>query len=422
MRRFALAITFLLIGCSHASTPRSPADRIARIEQHLVAPDYAKPVPKDHASIPERMAYWHVPAVSVAVINDGRVEWAKAYGIADLGTGRAADAHTLFHAASLSKPVNAITVLKFVQDGKLDLDRPVNDQLKSWKLPESEFTRKTIISLRRLLSHTAGMSVATLGRGFSTTRPTTLVDFLNGRPPATQPVKVEEQPGKRFHYSGGAVAISQLMLEEAAAEPYPRIVKETVFDPLAMTESTFEEKLLPDWLARTAPGYDKTGKRVNGPERVYPAMSAAGLWSTPTDYCQIILEIQRAAAAKGGAKILSPGAVEVMLTPYIQNAKNASNRTSTVGLGLFLAGDSKHHSGTFFHAGSHAGYACYAVGRLEAGQGIVVMTNGEDAFDLIGEICQTIADEYGWPDYHFIPPPRSKAPTTTTTTAAAPVQ
>src|SRR5438105_14873213 len=126
------------------------------------------------------MAYWPGPAVSIAVINDGRVEWAKAYGIADLGTSRAADSHTLFHGASLSKPVNAITVLKFVQDGKLDLDKPVNEQLKRWKLPENDFTRKTVISLRRLLSHTAGMSVAALGRGFSTTQPTTLVDFRTG--------------------------------------------------------------------------------------------------------------------------------------------------------------------------------------------------------------------------------------------------
>jgi CubicO group peptidase (beta-lactamase class C family) len=419
MRRCsALVIALLLIGCSHASGSRTAADRVARIENHLVAPDYARPVPKDHASIRERMVYWHVPAVSIAVINNGHVEWARAYGIADLETGRPADVRTLFHGASLSKPVNAITVLKFVQDGKLSLDRPVNEQLRTWKLPENDFTRATAITLRRLLSHTAGMSVATIGRGNSTTQPSTLVDFLNGRPPATQPVKVEEQPGRRFHYSGGAVAISQLMLQEAANEPYPRIVTETVFDPLGMTESTFEQKLAADWLARAAPGYDKKGKRVNGPERVYPAMSAAGLWSTPTDYCQVILEIQHAAAEQG-AKILSPGAVRVMLTPYIANAKNASSRPSTVGLGVFLAGDQGHHSGTFFHAGSHAGYACYAVGRIEAGQGIVVMTNGEDAFDLIAEICQTIADEYGWPDYHFIPPPRPKPATTTTSTAAA---
>src|SRR5207302_1101917 len=101
------------------------------------------------------------------------------------------------------------------------------------------------------------------------------------------------------------------------------------------------------------------------------------------------------------------------------NAKNASNIPSTVGLGIFLAGNNKH-TATFFHAGSHAGYACYAIGRVEAGQGIVVMTNGDDAFDLIGEICQTIANEYHWPDYHFIPPPPK--PKATTTTATAPVQ
>src|SRR5207249_3958206 len=134
------------------------------------------------------------------------------------------------------------------------------------------------------------------------------------------------------------------------------------------------------------------------------------------DYCKLIMEIQHAATGQP-ARILSPGAARVMLTPYIENAKNASNRRTTVGLGLFLAGDAKHHNGIFYHAGSHAGYACYAVGRIEAGQGVVVMTNGDDAFDLIGEIVQTVGQEYGWPDYHFIPPPRAAKPKTTTAPA-----
>jgi CubicO group peptidase (beta-lactamase class C family) len=410
MRRISLCCLFLVIG--GCSQPAAPPAHLARIEQRLIAPDYAAPIPPDHATIQDRLAYWHVPGVSIAVINDGKIEWTKGYGVADLESRRPVDAHTLFHGASLSKPVNAVTVLAFVQEGKLDLDKPINQQLVGWKLPENDFTRATPITLRRLLSHTAGMSMMFFGRGFDARDPIPpLVDVLNGKPPATQPVVVEEKPGARFHYSGGAVAISQFMLEEAARQPYPRIVKQNAFEPLGMTESTFEQKLPADWEARTAPGY-KDGKRVNGTERIYPAMSGAGLWCTPADYCKLIIEIQRAATHRP-ARVLSPGAAQVMLTPYIENAKNASHRRTTVGMGVFLAGDANSHSGTFYHAGSHAGYACYAIGRLEAGQGVVVMTNGDDAFDLIGEIVQTVGKEYGWPDYHFIPPPRAKPATTT---------
>lgn len=408
MRRFA-PLLFLVISLSCAQEPTDlRAKHMAAIEGHLLAPDYAKSVPTEHASIADRLAFWHVPGVSVAVINNGKVEWAKGYGVADLATGKPVDPHTLFHGASLSKPINAISVMTFVQDGKLDLDKDINEQLTGWKLPSSEFTQTLKITLRRLLSHTAGMSMAYFGLGFPADGPETpLIDVLNGKPPATQPVRVEELPGKRFHYSGGAVAISQLMQEEVSKQPYPTIIKQRVLDPLGMTESTQEQRLTAEQLQHVAPGF-KAGKRVNGPERVYPAMSGAGLWTTPEDFCKVVVEIQRAAAGEK-TRVLSLGAAKAMLTPYIANSKNASSQNSTVGMGLFLAGQS--HGRTFFHAGSHAGYACYMIGRLEGGQGVVVMTNGDDAFDLIGEIVQTVGREYGWPDYHFVPPPRAKPAT-----------
>ncbi len=414
MHRFA-PICLIILSLSCAQEPVDlRAKHMARVEQHLIAPDYARAVPADHASIADRLAFWHVPGVSVAVINNGKVEWARGYGVADLATSKPVDEHTLFHGASLSKPLNAICALTFVQDGKLDLDKDVNDQLTGWKLPPSEFTTKIKITLRRLLSHTAGMSVAYWGLGFPADKPDApLIDVLNGKPPATQPVKVEELPGKRFHYSGGAVAISQLMQEEVAKQPYPTIVKQRVFDPLGMTESTQEQRLTTEQLQHVAPGF-KAGKRVNGPERVYPAMSGAGLWTTPEDFCKVVMEIQRAASGEK-TRVLSPGAANAMLTPYIANAKNASSQKSTLGMGVFLAGQSNGR--TFFHAGSHSGYACYMIGRLESGQGVVVMTNGDDAFDLIAEIVQTIGQEYGWPDYHFIPPPRAKPTTNPSTTS-----
>ena len=408
MRRFLLILLVVWSGVAPRLFADVPVDHAARIEKHLVAPGDARPIPPGQASIADRLAFWHVPGVGIAVIDGGKVVWAKGFGVADLATGSAVDEHTLFHGASLSKTLTAIAVLKFVQDGKIDLDQDINEQLIGWKLPPSEFTKDKKITPRRLMSHTAGMSLMAFGIGYSTTQPSTLIDLLNGKPPATQPVRVEELPGKRFHYSGGAIAIAQLLLEEKSGQPYPQLIQRDLFTPLGMSESTFEQSLTAEQFRHVAPGFRAGNTRVNGPERVYPAMSAAGLWTTPSDYCNVIVEIQRAASG-APAKILSPGAVAAMLTPYIANAKSPIARTSTVGLGVFLAGQGKGR--TFFHAGSHPGYSCYMVGRLEAGQGVVVMTNGDNAFGLIGEIVQTVANEYGWQDFQFIPPPKPKPAT-----------
>jgi len=192
----------------------------------------------------------------------------------------------------------------------------------------SEQTRGKPTILRQLLSHTAGMGVRYLGTGFPESGPVpTLVDFLNGKPPATQPVKVVDEPGRQFYYSGGAIAISQLMLEEAAHEPYPAVVDQTVFKPLGMTESTFELQLRNEWRSHAAPGY-KEGKRVNGADRVYPAMAAAGLWTTAGDFTKLVIEIQRAANGRG-PKVLG-SEVKEMLRPYIANAKSANPRPASV--------------------------------------------------------------------------------------------
>ena len=407
MRRILLILTasLFLFGCEQ----RAPQAMRARVERSLIAPDYLARIPAGEASIESRLSHYHVPGVSVAVINHGRVEWAQGYGLANLETQAKVDEHTLFHGASLSKTANAVTVMTLVQEGKLDLDKPINQILKDWTLPQNEFTRATPITLRRLLSHTAGMSMKVMGVGsprVSKTPLPSLIDVLNGAPPATQPVRVIEPPGKKFCYSGGAIAISQLMVQQACDdESYPRIVRQRVFGPLGMSETTFEQKLPEQFVEPVAYGY-KDGKVVNGPQRYYAAMSAAGIWTTPADYAKLVIEIQHAIDGKA-SRVLSPGAALVMMTPYIANAENASHRKSTVGAGVFLAGAGK--SRVFFHSGSHAGYSCYYVGRLEGGQGVVVMTNGDGAFDLIGEIVQTVADAYGWPDYHFIPPPKAPA-------------
>src|SRR6266550_3534516 len=122
MRRLLPILFTLTIGCAQSAPRHLSSDQHrARIEQHLIAPDYAPHIPKNHDSLNDRLAHWHVPGVSIAVINNGKVDWSHGYGTADLQTGKPVDEQTLFHGASLSKTINAIAVLKFAQDGKIDL-------------------------------------------------------------------------------------------------------------------------------------------------------------------------------------------------------------------------------------------------------------------------------------------------------------
>ena len=251
-------------------------DHIARIENGLRP--RGSGVLDAPQRIADRLAYYKIPGVSVAVVNDGRVVWAKGYGTLEPDGSEAVDEHTLFHGASLSKTVNALTVLKFVGDWKLDLDEDVNTKLTSWKVPVEKFNQGHNTTLREILSHTAGFNVPLIGLGSPAAGPVpTLPQFLEGKHPATNPAIAITYPLTGvFHYSGGGIAVTQQLLVDVTHQPYDELVSETVFRPLAMTDSTFEQPLSPTHARIAAPGFAK-GKRVNGPERVYPAMSGGDL-------------------------------------------------------------------------------------------------------------------------------------------------
>ncbi len=153
-----LVVSSLLVESVSASDDSAAIQaRITAVENGLISPVRIK------GRVPEkllaRMKERRVPGLSVAVINNYRIEWAKGYGLADSQSATPVTPETLFQAASISKPVTAVAALKLVEQGALDLDRDVNRQLKSWHVPENEFTRKHPVDLRGLLSHTAGMTV-----------------------------------------------------------------------------------------------------------------------------------------------------------------------------------------------------------------------------------------------------------------------
>ena len=367
--------------------------RITAVENGLV-PIIGIPGRDAPMTIAERMAYYGVPGVSIAVINNYKIEWAKGYGVREAGHKSPIDTTTMFQAASISKPLSALAALSLVQRGVLDLDKDVNDVLTSWKVPKSDSIPNFLVTLRGLLSHTSGLTpTGYVGYEHGTKLPT-LIQVLNGaRPANTTPISVDELHGQGFHYSGGGYTILQQIILDVTKTRYPDFMQQTVLAPLGMTHSTYEEPLPKKLRKMASSGHRSSGRPVQGKWHDYPEEAAAGLWTTPSDLARFAIELQLAAAGRSSRIISQPLVIE-MLTPQ---------RGGPVGLGLFLRGSGG--AIRFGHSGANEGFRSEFVAFVHRGQGAVVMTNGDTGGGLLSELINSIAAVYGWPDYTTEPKP-----------------
>ncbi len=374
-----------------AAPPADVAQRIRQFERGLLPPVLVVGEAPTLKSMSGRMAELKVPGVSVAVIHNGRIDWARGYGVTQLN-GPAVTENSLFQAASISKPVFAMAVLHLVDEGKLKLDTNVNEYLKSWKLPDNQFTATEKVTLRRLLSHSAGLTVHGFpGYAVNEQVPTTM-QILDGAPPAnTGPIRVDMPPGSRFRYSGGGYTLAQLVVADVTGVSVPQFMQDSVLKPLGMALSTYEQPLPEKRITEVAMPYRGDGNPIGRPH-AYPEMAAAGLWTTPSDLARYALGVREALAGK--SKILSANTARDMLTPVIDKQ----------GIGLHVSGSPARRY--FLHGGSNAGYQCFLV-AYEDGEGVVVMTNSDNGGHVMGEVVRTIAHVYGWPD--FGPPLRKVA-------------
>ena len=248
--------------------------------------------PRLQLDLKKLMELYHVPGLSIAVIDNFQIAWVKAFGVIESGSATPVTPTTLFQAGSISKPVAAAGALYLVEAGKLALDENVNEKLKTWKVPDNEFTKNQKVTLRRLMSHTAGLTVHGFP-GYDVDAPLpTLVQILNGEKPAnTPPIRVDLVPGTQVRYSGGGVTIEQLLMMDVSGKPFPALLREIVLDKIGMADSSYEQPLPAPRAAKTASGTDANGKVVHGRWHIYPEMAAAGLWTTPTDLGKFAIEI-----------------------------------------------------------------------------------------------------------------------------------
>jgi CubicO group peptidase (beta-lactamase class C family) len=365
----------------------SVEDRIAAIEHGLLPSVLVMGEPAPGMNLADRMAFYKVPGVSIAVIDQGHIDWVRGYGFADVAAHRPVTPDTRFQAASISKSVAATALLHFAEKGKIDLGRNVNDYLKSWKVPDNDFTREQKVTLRRILSHSAGLTVHGFP-GYEAGKPVpTLVEVLDGEKPAnTAPIRVDTVPGTKWRYAGGGYTVMQQMLIDVVGKPFPETIQRVVLSKFNMKDSAYSQPLRNDWQPFAATAYQADGKPVEGKYHTYPELAAAGLWTTPGDLARFAIGIQDALAGKSH-NVISKGMAEQMLTRQMEND----------GFGLFLDGE----GGTlrFSHGGSNAGFQCMLVAYAHTGQGAAIMTNSDTGGALITEILFAISHEYGWADF-----------------------
>jgi CubicO group peptidase (beta-lactamase class C family) len=362
----------------------SSAATLAHIERDLQPAVQVQGRPVARHTVIEEMAAHHVPSVSIAVVDHGRVVWAKAYGLADVASGRRATTRTLFQAGSISKPVAATGAMALAQAHKLDLDAPANGQLTSWNIPDNAFTKDHPVTPRQLWTHTAGTTVHGFP-GYAAGAPVpTVVEVLEGKPPAnTLPVIVERQPGAAWNYSGGGITIAQLVMTDVTREPFPALMRRLVFAPAGMRDSTYEQPLSAPRTTQAATGYLRNGAPVQGRFHTYPEMAAAGLWTTPTDLAKWAIALERAYEGSS-TRVISRASAREMLTP--------GRGGWGVGVEVGGSGDDFH----FDHSGDDWGFKASLMAWPRGGRAVVAMANGDDGMVVVVELMQAVAREYGW--------------------------
>ncbi|GJM35444.1 MAG: hypothetical protein DHS20C18_44450 [Saprospiraceae bacterium] len=381
-----LLAIIILQSCSEAPpTVDASIDRIKKVETGLTIPIV---IEGDSTwTIEERMEHYGVPGVSIAVINNGKIEWTKVYGVMDKESKSPVTAKTLFQAASISKPVTAYGALTLVEQKKVALDEDINSFLKSWKLPDNEFTKDKKVTIKNLLNHSAGITVHGF-LGYSPDLPVpTLVEVLNGTSPANSgPSVVDKVPEESFRYSGGGYNIIQQMMIDVEGKPFPEIMNELVLQPLEMNNSTYNQPLTGEQLTMAATGYLPDGSMVKGKRHTYPEMAPAGLWTNAEDLAKFVVNIQE--TLKGNSKKgLSKEMTTKMLTPFVEDF---------IGLGIFI--DKKKDEVYFGHGGWNEGFSSDMVAHKDKGYGVVVLTNANQP-DFISELIRSVAINYEWDDY-----------------------
>jgi CubicO group peptidase (beta-lactamase class C family) len=380
-----LAVAFAL--CESSIAGAQAPTRAAHVEKTMRTTGKVIGLPDSAYTLDERMKYWHVPGVSRAIIEDHRIVFARGYGVTEFGGSARVDTTTLFQAGSISKPVFATAALKLVERGLLSLDQDVNAKLTSWKVPDNAFNATEKVTLRRLLTHNAGLTVWGFpGYGSDKTVPT-VVEVLNGRG-NTAAVLNDTVPGARWLYSGGGYTIAQLLTTDVTKQPFHVLMQQLVLGPTGMKRSTYENPLPSTHAVFAASGHEVIDTPVKGRYHTYPEMAAAGLWTTAPDLARWAIDLAR--SYNGGTGVLSPAMAQQMVQKHVATGPRGGNGYYGLGVAVDGAGDSI----SFSHGGRDEGFVAYVIMWPKLGKGYALLTSGVSG-PFMNEVRRAFAETYG---------------------------
>ncbi len=378
----ALFLGFLaVLVAACASAPAAPE----RAAQAIAIETALAPVTlSDGETLTLTLSQWmealSIPGVSVAVIDDYEIEWAEGFGVADIETRAPMTRDSILQAGSIAKPVAAMAAMRMVEQGALSLDGDINQSLATWRVPASELAPQSV-TLRQLLSHTSGITPAGF-QGYAPGAPVpTLTQILDGAPPANSPpALVQQRPGEAMQYSGLAYTIVQAAMIDRSGRAFPALMRESVFTPLGMASSSYEQPLPAALARRVASGHTFDGSLLEGRYRLHPEMAAAGLWTTPSDLARVAIEMSLARQGRS-TRVFSQSTAEAMLTEEMDGA----------ALGWMVGTD-----GMFWHNGGTEGFRAHMRMFSPSGDGIVILSNSDNGHDLLAPITNAVASANGW--------------------------
>ena len=372
-----------LIPSSTTNYSKEIEDRIRQVEKDFFVKFAVKG--QNLPTLQDQMAAFHVNGLSIAVINDYKVEWVKGYGWANVKEKKQVTPETLFEPGSISKSLNALGVMKLVQDKKIDLQTDINNYLKSWQFPYDTISHGKKITVANLLSHTAGLTVHGFPGYYYGQKFPTIVQILDGSKPAnTSPVRSMFEPGLRFEYSGGGTMISELIQMDMTGKRYDQYIQDAVFSPLGMSNSFFTQPPPASKKALLATAYGGDGKSIKGGHPILIEQAAGGLWTTPSDLAKFVIDVQLSAQGKSN-KVLNTATTQLMLTPYIDERS---------ALGVFI--DNRNGTKYFQHDASNQGFSGQYYASLEEGKGVVIFINSDAGFVVVNQLLNSVARVYKW--------------------------
>jgi len=409
----SLSAILFLHGCSSEFSDKDRNDKIVRVENeiprfsgsdpmaillnafnNMLNLEHTRRLPK--ASLNSLMSEYKMPGVAIAVIDDFEIDWIKGYGKIHSGREIEVRPDTYFEAGSTTKIITAALVMKLVEQGKLELDKDVNDYLKSWKIPDSSLLNNKKITIRLLLSHLSGLSE---GEGFGTREGEvpTITDVLNGREPATNaPAEIQHEPGTTWHYSNFGFIVLQLLLEDHLGSSYAELMQEYVFNPLRMNRSTFahyDKKAIRD---EVIVPHDENGTPHE--RDMNPTIKAHGdLLASPKDLAIFTIELMRAYNGETNNLFSRNTAREMLkMSRMIKPEEFHGLENMGYGFGAFILGE--HDAFYFMHPGSNnPGTSSMLIANPRTGQGAIIMTNGVQGILLNEQLVSSISLVYDWP-------------------------